>query len=50
MLGFEADELYRIVDLMRPLRGSEPRRHVREEVPFYTGRRRTPRDLVTDLP
>jgi peroxiredoxin len=50
MLAFEADELYRIVDLMRHLRGSETRRHVREEVPFYTGRRRTPRELVNDLP
>jgi hydrogen peroxide-dependent heme synthase len=50
LLAFEADELYRIVDLMRHLRGSETRRHVREEVPFYTGRRRTPRELVTDLP
>ena len=30
---------YRIVDLMRHLRGSEARRHVREEVPFYTGAR-----------
>ena len=37
MLAFEADELHRIVDLMRHLRGSETRRHVREEVPFYTG-------------
>ncbi len=50
MLAFEADELHRIVDLMRHLRGSETRRHVREEVPFYTGRRRTPTELVTDLP
>jgi hydrogen peroxide-dependent heme synthase len=50
LLAFEADELYRIVDLMRHLRGSETRRHVRDEVPFYTGRRRTPRELVTDLP
>ena len=40
ILAFEADELHRIVDLMRHLRGSETRRHVREEVPFYTGRRR----------
>ena len=47
---FEADELYRIVDLMRHLRGSETRRHVRAEVPFYTGRRRTPAELITDLP
>ena len=50
LLAFEADDLSRIVDLMRHLRGSETRRHVREEVPFYTGRRRTPRELVVDLP
>jgi chlorite dismutase len=50
LLAFEADELGRIVDLMRHLRGSETRRHVREEVPFYTGRRRTPTELITDLP
>jgi hydrogen peroxide-dependent heme synthase len=50
ILAFEADELHRIVDLMRHLRGSETRRHVREEVPFYTGRRRTPHELVNDLP
>ena len=40
ILAFEADELHRIVDLMRHLRGSAARRHVREEVPFYTGRRK----------
>jgi hydrogen peroxide-dependent heme synthase len=50
MLAFEADELHRIVDLMRHLRGSETRRHVREEVPFYTGRRRTPTELISSLP
>ncbi|QIK74310.1 hydrogen peroxide-dependent heme synthase [Nocardioides piscis] len=50
MLAFEADELYRIVDLMRHLRGSETRRHVREEVPFYTGSRVTPADLLARLP
>ena len=50
MLAFEADDLHRIVDLMRHLRGSETRRHVREEVPFYTGRRRTPTELVSALP
>ena len=50
MLAFEADELHRIVDLMRHLRGSETRRHVREEVPFYTGRRRTPTELISALP
>ncbi|HEX5741893.1 MAG TPA: hydrogen peroxide-dependent heme synthase [Pilimelia sp.] len=50
MLAFEADELHRIVDLMRELRASRARRHVREEVPFYTGRRRTLAELVTELP
>ena len=50
ILAFEADDLSRIVDLMRHLRGSEARRHVREEVPFYTGRRRTPTELLTALP
>ena len=50
MLAFEADELHRIVDLMRHLRASTARRHVREEVPFYTGRRRTPTELITALP
>ena len=50
ILAFEADELHRIVDLMRHLRGSETRRHVREEVPFYTGARVGIADLVNRLP
>lgn len=50
LLAFEADELYRIVDLMRHLRGSRARLHVREEVPFYTGPRVTPADLISRLP
>jgi chlorite dismutase len=50
MLAFEADELHRIVDLMRDLRASRARRHVREEVPFYTGRRRSVAELVSALP
>ena len=50
LLAFEADELHRIVDLMRHLRGSTARRHVREEVPFYTGRRKPLTDLVAALP
>ncbi|GHJ40857.1 hydrogen peroxide-dependent heme synthase [Streptomyces sp. TS71-3] len=49
ILAFEADELHRIVDLMRHLRGSEARRHVREEIPFYTGRRKPIADLVAGL-
>jgi hydrogen peroxide-dependent heme synthase len=50
MLAFEADELHRIVDLMRDLRASGARRHVREEIPFYTGRRREISEIVADLP
>jgi chlorite dismutase len=50
LLAFEADELYRIVDLMRHLRASDARRHVREEVPFYTGSRVGIAELVDRLP
>ena len=50
MLAFEADGLPRIVELMRHLRSSSARRHVREELPFYTGRRRAVAELVRDLP
>ena len=50
ILAFEADELHRIVDLMRELRAATARRHVREEVPFYTGVRKSVAELVADLP
>ncbi|GAA3973293.1 chlorite dismutase family protein [Thermobifida alba] len=50
LLGFEADELHRIVDLMRALRAAAARRHTRLEVPFYTGRRRSVAELVESLP
>jgi chlorite dismutase len=50
ILAFEADELHRIVDLMRHLRGSTARRHVREEVPFFTGARKPVSELVATLP
>jgi chlorite dismutase len=49
LLAFEADELHRIVDLMRELRASRARRHVREEIPFFTGPRVEPADLVANL-
>jgi hydrogen peroxide-dependent heme synthase len=39
LLALEADELHQIVDMMRRLRASATRRHVREEIPFFTGRR-----------
>ena len=38
VLALESNELHEIVDMMRTLRSSQARRHVREEVPFFTGR------------
>ncbi|WP_129843029.1 hydrogen peroxide-dependent heme synthase [Streptomyces sp. RFCAC02] len=49
ILAFEADELHRIVDLMRHLRGSKARLYVREEIPFFTGRRKPLAELVAGL-
>ncbi|MFI8595550.1 hydrogen peroxide-dependent heme synthase [Microbacterium sp. NPDC078428] len=39
LLPLEADDVVDLVDLMRDLRATDARRHVREEVPFFTGRR-----------
>lgn len=39
VLPIESDDLYELVDMMRDLRYTDARLHVREEVPFYTGRR-----------
>ena len=50
LLAFEAPELHRIVDLMRDLRATEARYHVRVEIPFFTGPRIAAADLVADLP
>ncbi|GAA4211637.1 hydrogen peroxide-dependent heme synthase [Actinocatenispora rupis] len=50
VLAFEADELHRIVDLMRELRAATARRHTRVEIPFHTGRRRDIADIVAALP
>lgn len=50
LLAFEADELHRIVDLMRELRAVDARRHVREEIPFYTGRSLPLAELVSRWP
>ena len=48
LLGLEADDPTDLVDLMRYLRATEARRHVREEVPFFTGRR-IPADEVAEV-
>ena len=50
ILAFEAPELHRIVDLMRDLRATDARRHVREETPFFTGPRVAVEELVAKLP
>jgi hydrogen peroxide-dependent heme synthase len=50
ILAFEADELHRIVDLMRALRATGARLHVREETPFFTGPRVPVAELVSALP
>jgi chlorite dismutase len=38
ILALEADDPVELVDLMRALRSTGARRHVREEIPFFTGR------------
>lgn len=50
ILAFEAPALDRIVDLMREMRATEARRHVREEIPFFTGPRVTPEKLAETMP
>lgn len=37
ILALESDDLYEMVDMMRELRATQARRHVRIEIPFYTG-------------
>ena len=49
ILPLEADELTDLVDVMRELRYTDARRHVREEVPFFTGRRIQPAEVVEVL-
>lgn len=49
VLALEADQLHRLVDVMRAFRHTEARRHVREETPFYTGERTSAAALITDL-
>ena len=49
ILPLESDELTDLVDLMRDLRQTDARLHVREEVPFFTGRRVQAAELVEVL-
>lgn len=50
LLAFEADDLVRIVDLIRHLRGAEARRYTKHELPFITGVRRPLADILAALP
>lgn len=49
LLPLESDDPIHLVDMMRDLRATDARRHVREEVPFYTGRRIEIADLAEVL-
>ncbi|WP_427018715.1 hydrogen peroxide-dependent heme synthase [Pseudarthrobacter sp. P1] len=49
ILGLEADDVADLVDLMRHLRATDARMHVREEIPFYTGRRITATEVAEVL-
>lgn len=46
ILALESNELFEIVDMMRHLRSTQARLHVREEIPFYTGRRIAPESIA----
>ncbi len=50
LLAFEADDLHRIVDCLRHLRGSRARRHTKLETPFFTGARKPLAEIVAALP
>lgn len=50
LLAFEADDLGRIVDLIRHLRAAEARRYTKEELPFITGLRRPLAQILGELP
>lgn len=49
ILALEADDPVELVDLMRALRATGARRHVREEIPFFTGRLLDPSEVAEVL-
>lgn len=49
LLGLESPHLTDLVDMMRRLRESETRYHVRDETPFYTGRRLKSTDEIAEV-
>lgn len=46
MLALESDDLHEVVDMMRELRNTQARKHVRIEIPFYTGHLISQQELV----
>jgi len=50
LLAFEADDLVRIVDLIRHLRAAEARLYTKNELPFITGIRKPLAEILADLP
>jgi peroxiredoxin len=50
ILAFEADDVGRIVDLIRRLRATEARRYTKLEVPVFTGARKDVAGAIADLP
>ncbi|WP_231945001.1 hydrogen peroxide-dependent heme synthase [Agrococcus jejuensis] len=49
ILPLESDDLVELVDMMRDLRAVEARMHVRDEIPFFTGRRIETTDVMEVL-
>lgn len=49
MIALEAPDVIDLVDMMRHLRYTEARNHVREETPFYTGKRITTAQIAEVL-
>lgn len=50
LLAFEADDLGRIVDLIRHLRAAEARLYTKNELPFITGLRKPLAKILDELP
>jgi peroxiredoxin len=50
LLAFEADDLGRIVDLIRHLRAAEARLYTKNELPFITGLRKPLQEILSELP
>lgn len=50
ILCFEADAPVRIVELIRRLRATEARRYTKVEIPFFSGIKREPEELLEALP